>query len=63
VLARWPATAPTLLTAALVEQFIPSAYQASLLQEEGYPVRYRLLFMLTNAQHVLALAVPRPYDK
>ena len=71
LLARWPATATGLPAARLVEQFISVAYQASLLQEEGRPVRYCLLLSAppqlpalppTSAQHVLALAVPRPYD-
>lgn len=69
--ARWPVTAPALPPARLVEQFISVAYQASLLQEEGRPVRCRLLLSAptdlpalppTSAQHVLPLAVPRPYD-
>ena len=72
LLARWPAAALALPAATVVEQFISIAYQASLLQEEGRPVRYRLLLSapaqlpalpLTSAQHVLALAVPRPYDE
>lgn len=72
LLARWPAAAPALPAARLIEQFISVAYQASLLQEEGHPVRYRLLLSTSaqlpalppaSAQHVLALAVPRPYDE
>ena len=72
LLARWPVTATALPAAGLVEQFISSAYQASLLQEEGRPVRYRLLLCtpaqlgarpLTDAQYVLPLLVPRPYEE
>lgn len=72
LLARWPAAAPALPAAVLVEQFISIAYQASLLQEEGRPVRYRLLLCapaqlvarpLTEAHYALALTMPRPYEE
>lgn len=72
LLARWPSSAPPLPAAPLVEQFVSTAYQAGLLQEEGRPVRYRLLLCAPaqlpelpapSAQHVLELAVPRPYDE
>jgi len=68
---RWPA-AVELPTQAELRHFISVAYQASLLYEEGQPVRCRLLLATTaqrpsmdveTSPYVLNLAEPRPYEE
>ncbi|MGI4872131.1 MAG: putative sensor domain DACNV-containing protein [Janthinobacterium lividum] len=72
LLARWPAAGAPLPPAAPLEEFIAVAYQASLLAEEGQPVRCRLLLRASLAELpdvaaggpcLLALSAPRPYDE
>ncbi len=72
LLARWPAAARPLPPLAELEYFISVAYQASLLFEEGQPVRCRLILSAlkelphapgTNAPYALELAAPRPYEE
>ncbi|OGX82116.1 putative sensor domain DACNV-containing protein [Hymenobacter coccineus] len=72
LLARWPATAAGLLPLAELEDFISVAYQASLLHEEGHPVRCRLVLSALehlpkgtdpSESYVLELAAPRPYTE
>jgi hypothetical protein len=68
---RWPAGV-SLPAMADLEHFISVAYQASLLYEEGQPVRFRLLLAsgtqrppmnLETSPYILTLAVPRPYEE
>jgi hypothetical protein len=68
---RWPAGV-SLPTQADLQHFISVAYQASLLYEEGQPVRFRLLLAsgaqrpsmdLEASPYILTLAVPRPYEE
>lgn len=68
---RWPAGA-ALPNQAELGHFISVAYQASLLYEEGQPVRCRLLLASAaqrppmdaeSGPYVLHLAVPRPYEE
>jgi len=72
LLARWPAAARPLPPPAELEYFISVAYQASLLFEEGQPVRCRLVLSAleelphapgTSGPYVLELAAPRPYEE
>ena len=71
LLARWPADSAALPLAQL-EYFLSVAYQASLLFEEGQPVRCRLLLSPAeelplrageDSLYVLKLAGPRPYEE
>ena len=71
LLARWPADNAALPLAQL-EYFLSVAYQASLLFEEGQPVRCRLVLSPTeellqtataDSLYVLKLATPRPYEE
>ncbi|WP_223649547.1 putative sensor domain DACNV-containing protein [Hymenobacter psoromatis] len=71
LLVRWPAAASPLPPLPELESFISVAYQASLLVEEGQPVRCRLILSAledlphapeNNGPYVLELATPRPYE-
>ena len=72
LLARWPGAPGSLPPVAELEHFISVAYQASLLHEEGQPVRCRLVLSelaeLPKAAgasnpYVLELADPRDYEE
>lgn len=72
LLERWPAEANRLPALPELEHFISVAYQASLLVEEGQPVRCRLVLSTleelphvpgANMPYVLELAAPRPYEE
>ncbi|QKG52479.1 putative sensor domain DACNV-containing protein [Hymenobacter sp. BRD67] len=71
--ARWPARQGGLPEPALLTQLISVAYQASLLSEEGRPVRCHLVFAPSDELrawhdgptmfHVLRFSLPRPCDE
>ena len=72
LLARWPGATDSLPPLAELEHFISVAYQASLLHEEGQPVRCRLVLSELSAlpkaasassPYVLELAAPRAYEE
>ncbi|NVO86328.1 putative sensor domain DACNV-containing protein [Hymenobacter terrestris] len=72
LLARWPGAAGSLPPRPELEHFISVAYQASLLHEEGQPVRCWLVLSAlrelptgsaAGGTYVLELAAPRPYEE